>query len=134
MSVGVLLLTHNRIGEELLDTTKIILGFCPLATEQLGIPRNSDPAAMAEHGLRLLAALDDGDGVLILTDAFGATPSNVAARLAARPRTAVIAGLNLPMLLRVYNYPALSLADLTDKALSGGRDGILTVQPDNEQE
>ncbi|PWG65211.1 PTS sugar transporter subunit IIA [Spiribacter halobius] len=129
MSVGVLLVTHNRLGEELLRTARTILGGHPLATGTLGVPQDSDPSAALQRGLTLLGQLDDGDGALILTDAFGSTPSNVAVRLGQQAGAPVISGVNLPMLLRVLNYPQLPLEELRAKALSGGRDGILLVEP-----
>lgn len=129
MSVGMLLVTHNRLGEELLRTARAILGGHPLATGTLGVPQDGDPAVALERGLTLLGQLDDGAGTLILTDAFGSTPSNVAVRLGQHAGAPVISGVNLPMLLRVLNYPDLPLEELRAKALSGGRDGILLVEP-----
>ena len=79
----------------------------------------------------ILDQLDEGDGVLVLTDAYGSTPSNIACRLGARRQVAVVTGLNLPMLLRVLNYPALPLDELKEKAVSGGRDGVLLVPGDS---
>ena len=127
MSVGLLIITHNRIGQELLHTARTILGTCPLATAHLDVAQDSNPEHMVSRGTNLLSRLDSGDGVLILTDAFGATPSNVAVRLGDQAGTAVVSGVNLPMLLRVLNYPDLDLPALRDKAYTGGRDGVLLV-------
>jgi PTS system ascorbate-specific IIA component len=69
--------------------------------------------------------LDEGNGVLVLTDMLGATPSNIAARLAAPGRVAVVAGVNLPMLVRALTYRAQPLAVVVEKAISGGREGVL---------
>jgi PTS system ascorbate-specific IIA component len=128
MSVGLLVVTHNRIGEELLAAAQGILGICPLNTSALAVSQDCDLQALGERGNRILARLDTGAGVLILTDAFGSTPSNLAVQLGARERTAVVSGVNLPMLLRVLNYPGLDLAGMQRKAVSGGRDGVLMVQ------
>lgn len=128
MSVALLLITHNLIGKELLDTAEIVLGSCPMRTAHLNVEQGSDPNEVVRRGLELLRGLDEGDGILILTDAFGSTPSNVAVRLSEDERIAVVAGINLPMLLRVLNYPELSLPELQDKALTGGRDGVLLVK------
>ncbi len=128
MSVGILLVTHNAIGEQLLGTAKATLGFCPVQTSCLAVGQDEDPDAMEQSARRLLQDLDSGDGVLVLTDAYGSTPSNVACRLATRERICVIAGVNLPMLLRVFNYPRLSLQELAEKALTGGQDGVVLVQ------
>lgn len=125
MKVGLLLITHGPVGQDLLDTAIAVLGTCPLQTRCLSVPMNCDPDALTTRGKSLVEELDEGDGVLIMTDLYGSTPSNIACRLGGE-RVVVVAGLNLPMLIRVLNYPALGLADLQTKALSGGRDGIMT--------
>jgi PTS system ascorbate-specific IIA component len=71
--------------------------------------------------------LDTGQGVLILTDIYGATPSNIACS-STSDTVEIVAGLNLPMLIRVMNYPGLSLAELKQKAVSGGKEGIMQYQ------
>lgn len=128
MSVSILLITHNRIGDELLETARQTLGFCPVQTRSLEVTPDGDPATLTRRAMDLVELLDDGDGVLVLTDCYGSTPSNVAATLARDQRITVIAGLNLPMLLRIFNYPGLGLAELSDKARSGGRDGVILVE------
>ncbi len=133
MSVGLLVVTHNRIGEELLAAAQGILGVCPLNTAFLSVSQDRDPRALNEQGDQLLTGLDTGAGVLILTDAFGSTPSNVAVQLGAHADTAVVSGINLPMLLRVLNYPGLNLSGMQRKAVSGGRDGVLMVQGAREE-
>lgn len=125
MSVGLLLITHNHIGEDLLHTARTMLGGMPLSTAALAILQTSDPETFYTQATELCEQLDTGDGVLVFTDIYGSTPSNIATRLLARGNIELIAGINLPMLVRVLNYPALSLAELVAKALSGGHDGIL---------
>lgn len=125
MNVGLLLVTHDGIGRALLSVAGATMQGCPLEVRCLGVGAAADPDAMRAQGERLLAELDRGDGVLVLTDAYGSTPSNIACSLVRNRRAAVVAGLNLPMLLRVLNYPELGLRELEQKALSGGRDGVL---------
>lgn len=127
MSVGLLLVTHGNLGKSLLGTARQILGVRPLPVSCLAVEKDTDPTQALETGRRLLGDLDTGSGVLLITDCYGSTPSNVAMRLAREHRTAVIAGVNLPMLLRVLNYPQLGWQALRDKAISGGRDGVLLV-------
>ena len=79
------------------------------------------------HARRLVQEVDSGQGVLVLTDAFGATPGNVATQLAEPDRVAVVAGVNLPMLLRAVCYRAGPLAELVAKAMAGGEQGIMQV-------
>ncbi len=124
MSVGVLLITHPGVGSALLHTVTRILGSCPLATKCLEVPAGAETAPLLCLAAEHLAALDSGDGVLVCSDVYGATPSNIACRLADTGRAALVSGLNLPMLLRVYNYPGDDLDTLCRKAAEGGARGI----------
>ena len=125
MSVGLLIITHERIGAALVETAVGMLGRCPLKVDVLPIPGDCDLERLNGEAREKCQALDEGDGVLVLTDIYGGTPSNIAGHLARSPGVAMVAGVNLPMLVRVMNYPQLDLAGLTEKAVSGGRDGVL---------
>ncbi len=127
MTVGVLVITHDQIGRALVDAAVSTLGCSPMATAVLAISLNADPDTLCQRAVQLVAGLDRGDGVLVLTDMYGSTPSNIACKLKGE-RVRVVAGVNLPMLIRVLNYSRLSLTELVDKALSGGRDGIMSCQ------
>lgn len=124
---GLLLITHGKLGNDMLDTVKEILSDCPLAAASIAVDANSDPDQLFETADRLCDKLDDGKGVLILTDLYGSTPSNVANRLIDTHNASVISGANLPMLLRILNYPDMSLKALCDKAKNGARDGIVVT-------
>ncbi len=130
MTIGVLLVSHGALGEVVLDIAVKTLSVCPLATRALGVPFDSDPEAMQHTALNMLRELDSGDGVLVLTDMFGATPSNVACTLARQDNVLVVAGLNLPMLLKVFNYPQLALRELAQRAVEGGRQGVMLSSPE----
>lgn len=130
MSVGLLIITHGRIGEDLLETAKSMLGVCPLQTAYMAVSQSSDPERLLDQAKRICESLNQGDGVLVLTDIYGSTPSNVANRLLEESYIQVVAGLNLPMLVRVLNYPSLNLHKMINKALSGGHDGILLCEID----
>ncbi len=123
--IGLLLITHYRIGDELLKTATGMLGMCPVMTVALSVTPDNDPDDVLNEARRNVARLNQGAGVLVLTDIYGSTPSNIAAQLTDDHQVRVIAGVNLPMLVRVLNYPRLGLDELVNKALSGGRDGIL---------
>ena len=82
---------------------------------------------LAERAARLVAEVNTGSGVLVLTDAFGATPGNLAAGLNEPGRVTVIAGVNLPMLLRAVCYRGGTLAEVAEKALVGGQQGMVQV-------
>ena len=129
MSVGILLVTHGRLGQLLLNTVTEMMGTLPLPTAVLEVRRVQVPDVLLRQGSRLIEKLDQGGGVLILTDAFGSTPSNIAAHLGGTPRTQVVAGINLPMLVRIYNYPALDLAAMTQAAIEGGQRGVTMCRP-----
>lgn len=131
MSVGLLIITHNLIGAELLDAAHTMMGHDPLIAHTLAVDPDDAPDELDAQAEALRNQLDQGEGVLVLTDAYGSTPSNVANRLKARGRVRVVSGVNLPMVVRVLNYAALDLDALADKARSGGRDGIIVC---DEQE
>ena len=126
MSVGLLLLTHETMGDALIATARHILGRIPLALEAQAVPPGSDVEAALRDAAARVRRLDSGEGVLVLTDVYGATPSNVAQRL---PELGLdvrrVSGLNLPMLLRTLNYPEQALAELAQTAANGGRAGIV---------
>jgi len=126
MTVGILLITHEGIGNALLAVANGLLNPLPLHCEALEVPFDGDPDALLPLASAALRRVDGGDGVLVLTDLYGATPSNLAARLA-RLGTPVrrVSGLSLPMLLRVMNYADLQLDELPAVAAAGARNGVL---------
>jgi len=125
MSVGLLLICHNQIGHELLETATDMLDRCPLSVLHLPVYQDDDPIDLLNRARRKVADLDSGDGVLILTDMYGSTPSNIAHRLVDNRQVRVVSGVNLPMVVRALNYPSLALADMAERVVTGGRDGIL---------
>ncbi|MCL6619865.1 PTS sugar transporter subunit IIA [Thermomonas hydrothermalis] len=126
MSVGVLLITHPGIGSALLTVATRLLGRLPLACEAFEVPFDADPDTLLPQASAALRRVDAGAGVLVLTDLYGATPANLAARLA-RLGTPVrrVSALSLPMLLRVMNYAELDLDDLPAVAAAGTRNGAI---------
>ena len=113
------------MGSALIATARHILGRFPLAVEAHAIPPGSDVDQALQDARSHARRLDSGDGVLVLTDVYGATPSNIAERVA-EPGLAIhrVSGLNLPMLLRVLNYAEQPLTELAQTAALGGRSGI----------
>lgn len=126
MSIGILLITHEGIGPALIAVATRLLQPLPLRVEALEVPFDGDPDALLPLASAAMRRVDAGDGVLVLTDLYGATPSNVAARLA-RLGTPVrrVSALSLPMLLRVMNYPELALDELPAVAAAGTRNGAI---------
>jgi PTS system ascorbate-specific IIA component len=127
--IGVLLLGQCEIGEALLFAAAHVLGARPLQLEVLQFEHDCDPEQLRQQIERYLARLDDGHGVLILADVYGATHANVACQLLAANRVEMVCGVNLPMLLRVLNYRHLPLAEVARRAVSGGGEGIVRAAP-----
>lgn len=147
--VGILIIAHNDIGRQLLETAIDMLDRASPQLRSLEVKQDDDPVKLLTRARRLVSEIQQGAGVLVLTDMYGSTPSNIAHRLCEGPtlnhnhegsdavptpvKVHVIAGINLPMLVRALNYAHLSLNELAAKALSGGREGILDAsQQDHE--
>jgi PTS system ascorbate-specific IIA component len=128
--IGVLLVTHGEIGTALLASAAQILGGAPAQVLTLSVWRQDDPDDLVLRGRELLEQLDDGDGVLVLTDIFGATPGNVASRLLDDGHVEGVSGVSLPMLLRVLTGRNGSLAGAVQRALSGGAEGVVHMNSD----
>ena len=116
----------------MLDISVKTLSVCPLATRVLDVSFECDPDKIADTAENMVKELDSGDGVLVLTDVCGATPSNIATRLVRDNHVMVVAGLNLPMLMRILNYPDLGLEEMAERAMDGGRQGVMLLPGNNE--
>jgi len=132
MSVSLLIVTHGNIGQAILDTATEIICSSPIATQVINIDMNGDYDNLLNEVNATGEKLNTGDGILLLTDLFGATPSNLASAMTNR-NCVVVAGLNLPMLIRVMNYHNLPLYELSNKAVGGGKDGILAYYLDKDK-
>jgi len=128
--IGVLLITHGSIGESLLASAARILGARPARAAALGVAEGEPPEALLERAQALARNLDEGTGVLVLTDMFGATPCNVASRLLQDGRVEGVSGVSLPMLVRVLSGRAGSLAEAVARARSGGAEGVVHMNSD----
>jgi len=127
MSVGVLLITHNGLGPDLLSCASRVLPIMPLKVDCLEVPWDgAGPEELADWARSLLRELDEGQGVLILVDLYGSTPANVARGVEPGRKVRRVYGVNLPMLLRVLNYPDQDLDQLVETAVEGGRTGVVS--------
>ena len=99
--VGILIISHGAFGEALIHGASHVLGKRPLNVRQVGVTIHDDPDAIFPQARDLVRELDSGHGVLVLTDMFGGTPSNLAISLLEEGRVEVVAGLNLPMLVKL---------------------------------
>jgi mannose PTS system EIIA component len=127
--IGLLIVAHGTLGESLIHCASHVMGKRPLFLRQLGVTIHDDPDAILPQGRDLVRFVDQGDGVLILTDIFGATPSNIACRLLEPGRVEGISGVSLPMLIKALSYRELPLPELTEKTLSGAQEGVVHMPP-----
>ena len=128
--IGVLLVTHGEIGTALLTSASQILGGAPAQVATLSVWRQDDPDDLVLRARELVEQIDAGDGVLILTDIFGATPGNVVSRLLADDHIEGVSGVSLPMLLRVITSRNGSLSAAVKRAVSGGSEGVVHMNSD----
>ena len=130
MAIGILLVTHAGVGKALKETATTLLGNnLPTRVELVSVPWTNDTEDTLTEARTLRDEADSGDGVLVMTDTYGTTPANIATKLFESVKdngnTRVVCGLNLSMLLKTLNYCQLDLDAAVDKALLGGREGIM---------
>ncbi|OIR10449.1 PTS system mannose-specific EIIAB component [mine drainage metagenome] len=125
--VGILLITHNGLGESLIDCLRHVMGSAPAHVKALSVLAQDDPVLKEKEARALIAELDEGQGVLLLSDVYGATPCNIARRLCQPGRIEGVAGVNLPMLLRVACNCNKSLDEQVQRALEGGKECIVSI-------
>lgn len=126
--IGILLITHGTFGESLIQNICHVLNKRPPLIGQFGVAAQDDPLDILPMAKLLLKEVDEGDGVLILTDILGATPANLALKLLDPGRIECVAGVSLPMLLRALTYRKSGMETLIKKAISGGHDGVINMQ------
>ena len=122
--IGILIIAHGPLGETLIQCATHVLGQRPARISSVIVAGRGDPDAVYAQVERLVPELNDGSGVLILTDMIGATPSNVAARALIPGQVEAVSGVNLPMLIRALTYRSQPLEKAIEKAVSGGQDGV----------
>ncbi|KPC50125.1 PTS sugar transporter subunit IIA [Amantichitinum ursilacus] len=127
--VGIIIVTHVSLGEALISCAQHIMGRPVLNVAQLAVSKTDDPDQVVVKAQELIEVLDDGSGVLLLTDIYGGTPSNVANRLIQPGRVEAVAGVNLPMLVRALTYCQQPLEVVVSKAITGGLEGVLYMLP-----
>jgi PTS system ascorbate-specific IIA component len=125
--IGILIITHGMLGESLIHCASHVLNKRPPRLKQLGVTAQDDPALLLPQARTLVKELDEGTGVLILSDMYGGTPSNMASKLVAPGKVEAVAGVSLPMLIRVLTYRDRDLQTIVTKAISGGCEGVMRV-------
>ena len=127
---AILLIAHAPLANALRQCALHVFPDCEALVSAINVQPNLSPdetLATARIGLEQLAGLPQIKGVLVLTDIFGATPSNVAQKLVDGVRTRLITGVNLPMLLRSVSYRHEPLETLVSRAVIGGTQGVMQV-------
>jgi PTS system ascorbate-specific IIA component len=126
--IGLLIVSHGAFGESLIHSASHVLGKRPLYLRQVGVTVHDDPDEILPVARDLIRFLDQGRGVLVMTDIYGATPSNIGSRLLEPGRVEGIAGVNLPMLIKALTHrEESSLEELARKAIAGAGEGIVRM-------
>lgn len=128
--IGVLIVAHDTLPDSLVDAVSHVLGARPSQFECLSVAAGDDPLDLLPAARDTVRRLDTGDGVLIFADIYGATPCNLAGKLLQPGRVELVAGVNLPMLVRAFTYRERGMDTMVTKAVSGGRDGVLRIEVD----
>ncbi|BCL76566.1 PTS fructose transporter subunit IIA [Jeongeupia sp. HS-3] len=129
--IGIIIVTHVTLGDALYACAQHIMGRPLPNLAQLAVSKADDPDTVVLRARELIEQLDDGAGVLLLTDIYGGTPSNVANRLIIPGRIEAVAGVNLPMLVRALTYCHQPLEVVVSKAITGGLEGVLYMLPES---
>jgi len=122
--VGVLIVTHGEFGAALIDAGQMILG-PQQGVQSVSVLVSRGVEEIVSDLKAALARLDSGLGVLVLTDLFGGTPTTLSLSLRKLGNIEVVAGVNLPMLLKVLQSRLSPLPDLTAQAKAAGLQGIV---------
>ena len=128
--IGILIIAHDDLGDSLIRCASHVLNKTPPDVTALGVAAKDDPMLLLPRALNLIRALDHGSGVLVLTDMFGGSPSNIASKVVMPGKVEAVCGINLPMLIRALTYREEPLAAVTAKAISGGREGVVHMNTD----
>jgi PTS system ascorbate-specific IIA component len=131
---GILIIAHTPIASAMLSFAEHVYGSIPEHIQAVDIPAHEDAKVSFERVLAAAKAVETHGELLVLTDVMGATPANVASRLMTQQSSSgmklkvqILAGLNLPMLMRAVSYKDDALDALAQKTLQGGQNGILRL-------
>ncbi|MEX0960622.1 MAG: PTS fructose transporter subunit IIA [Burkholderiales bacterium] len=131
--VGILLITHGTLGESLIHCASHVMGSRPPLLMQIGVTPHDDLQHVLPQAIRLTRSLDQGDGVLVLSDLYGATPCNLACKVLIPGKVEGVSGVSLPMLVRALTYRNEPLRTVVSKAISGGVEGVIQMSPPSYQ-
>ncbi|NIM97337.1 MAG: PTS sugar transporter [candidate division Zixibacteria bacterium] len=124
MMIGLLIVTHSDLGREFLNAAEFIVGRLD-AADAVSITQTADSEQIRKMIEEKVSALDTGEGVLILTDMFGGTPSNISLSFLKEEMVEVLTGVNLPMVIAIaQNRPDMDLSKLAEMAQEAGKTSI----------
>lgn len=125
--VGILLMTHAPLGQAFVAAVSHVFRGPTDHFEAIDVQPDQDLAEVNRLAREAIKRVDDGDGVLVITDIKGGTPSNCCNSLTDPGRVEVIAGISLPMLLRAITYRRDTLDVVVEMALAGAQNGAVRV-------
>ena len=125
--IGILIISHGALGEALIHCASHMLNKRPPGLKQLSVTGKDDPVLLLPQARAMVRELDSGAGVLVFTDMYGGTPSNITSKLIVPGKIEGVAGINLPMLIRALTYRDRDLPTIITKAVSGGCEGVLRI-------
>jgi PTS system ascorbate-specific IIA component len=128
--IGILIVAHDTLAESLARAVTHVLGARPPQFETLSVRSTDDPLDLLPAARAAVERLDTGEGVLVFTDIYGATPANLANKLLVAGRVEGVAGVNLPMLVRAFTYRGKGMETMLRKAVSGGCEGVVHIAID----
>ena len=127
--IGIMVVSHEPLGTALIHCTRHVYGRLPMQLAALDVIPDEDPKAACRAARDLMARINDGSGVVVLTDIYGATPSRIAADLAELFRVVVVAGVSLPMLVKALNSRRLPLEEVAEILMNSARNAIVEIPP-----
>lgn len=128
--IGIFLITHGSYGEALVQNACHVLNRRPPLLNQLGVAAQDDPLDLLPLAQQMVKLVEGDEGVLLLTDIYGASPANLTMKLLDPGRVEGLAGVNLPMLLRAITYREKGMETMIARAVGGARDGVVNLLKD----
>ncbi|NLD67960.1 MAG: PTS sugar transporter subunit IIB [Limnobacter sp.] len=130
--IGVMVVSHEPLGTALIRCTRHVFGRLPPQLAALDVIPDEDPVAAGQAARELLARINDGSGVVVFTDCWGATPSRIAMELSDPLKVYVLAGVNLPMLLKAITLRRMPVHELVEQLVEAGHRAIRVIEPEQE--
>ncbi len=127
--IGIVVVTHGKLADELISVVKFVISGDPnVRIEGLSLDQGMDFENFTQNIKKAIKKVDEGDGILLVTDMFGGTPSNISLTFLEDKRVEVISGVNLPMLLKLATLSSsVTLDEAVKIAEAAGRDNIIVA-------